>query len=260
MSNKQIEEIVAVATRLNAEAGKRRRDLVHVDNRLGAGRYVREAEEISRQMKPGSSVLDLGCGAGQVAYLLANNGLTVTASEIFDAIPPYVEHYNRTKGREPIEYVPADILKSEEHALNGRVFDAIVIYGVLEHVPDFALFLERCKAMLNTHGKLYIYQFPNRWSWREKVGDWMGNSSHELRFAPDELGMMLRWHGFQILDFGYEQILPLNLTSLPAALSRIYYGLSPWVLMLDRILRFIPLLNRLSTSYWFKCRKARAKS
>lgn len=260
MSKKQIEEVIAIAAKLEVAAGGRRADLVHVDNQLGAHRYVRDARLISRALPPGAHVLDLGCGAGQLALLLAENGLRVTASEIFQATPPYIKYYNQHGSVEPIEYVAADVLKSDDHGLSGRCFDAIVIYGVLEHVPDFAQFLERCKSMLDTHGKLYIYQFPNRWSWREKIGDMMGNSSHELRFDPNELSTMLRWHGFQIRNFGYEQILPVNMTMLPPAVAKLYHALSPLIFGLDRLLRALPLINRLSTSYRFECRKARTKS
>ncbi len=260
MSKKQVKEIVAIAVETRTGSNIRTRDLIHVDNCVGATRYVRDAEEISRQLKLGASVLDLGCGVGHLSWLLADNGMKVTASEIFDHVPLYVERYNQRAGDKSIEYVPADILKSNDHALANRIFDAIVMYGVLEHVPDFALFLERCKAMLKTGGKLYIHQFPNKWSWREKIGDWMGNSSHELRFTPAELSLMLRWHGFQIQKFSYEQILPVNLTLLPVTLARLYYVFSPLVLGVDNILRNIPVLCRLSTSFCFRCQKAKTKS
>ncbi len=86
----------------------------------------------------------------------------------------------------------------------------------------------------------------------------MGNTGHELQFNPNVLIMMLRWHGFQLLKLNYEQILPVNLGSLPN-LVKIYHRLQSLVSAVDLLLRKIPLLNMLSTSYHYHCRRAQCK-
>jgi len=253
-----IEEIVRIAKTFESGTGSQ---LVHLNNVRGARRYVMDASHIKRVLNLNASILDLGCGCGQMAYLLARMGYDVTASDIFPETPYYVRSFNRTQPK-VIDYHCCNILRSEQCQLRERRFDAVCLSGVLEHVPNFSLFLVEVKRLLNQDGKLFIFRFPNAGSWIEKIGDIrFGNStSHPLRFTPKEIAFMLRWHGFKIDEFGYESILPVNMRELSKLLANIYHK-SHWIITpLDSTLCTIPLLNKMSTSFRFVCTKARTKS
>jgi hypothetical protein len=136
-------------------------------------------------------------------------------------------------------------------------FDAICISGVLEHVPDFSLFLSRLKPLLQDHGKLYLFRFPNQYSWIEKINDLrLGRATdHPIRFSLKEIHFMLRWHGFRVDDCSYEEIMPVNLTGLPPILVRPYHKLNPLLMAVSKLLYNTPVLNKLSTSFRFTATK-----
>ncbi|GJQ57663.1 MAG: hypothetical protein SCALA701_04640 [Candidatus Scalindua sp.] len=253
-----IQELITIAESHKSETGKK---FEHLDNVMGAARFVKDAFLIQKSIKEKSLILDLGCGVGQMSYLLRRLGFDVTASDIYPATPYYVDYGNRVKGGE-VDYYECDILKNEQHLLAERKFDAICISGVLEHVPDFGLFLDRIKSMLHTNGKLFIFRFPNKGSWIEKINYLrFGNAvSHPLRFSPKEIHFMLRWHGFRVDEWAYEEILPVNLRGLPQNFIKIYHTI-PWLLMpVSSILCRIPFLNILSTSFRFVANRAVTKS
>lgn len=251
-------DVVTIARRHETESGVR---LVHLDTSMGVRRYVRDALLIRDARRPGDRILDLGCGAGHMAFLLAHLGLDVTASDVQGTEPYYLGRYREQTGR-GIRYVPANVLAPGGHPLDGEQWDAVCLSGVLEHVPDFGRFLDRVRGLLQRDGRLFLFRFPNKTSWVERLSDRrFGNAgSHPLRFVPRELDLMLRWHGFRIDDFAYEEILPVNLRGWPPAVVRFYHGLEPVTAAVSAWLRSTPLVRQLSTSYRFVCTRARTKS
>ncbi|MDR4503637.1 MAG: class I SAM-dependent methyltransferase [Candidatus Scalindua sp.] len=253
-----IQELIAIAESHKSETGKK---FEHLDNIMGAARFVKDAFLIQKTVKEKSCVLDLGCGVGQMSYLLRRLDFDVIASDIYPGTPYYIEYYNRVKEGE-VKYYECDILKNKKHVLSDKKFDAICISGVLEHVPDFRLFLDRMKALLRTNGKLFIFRFPHKGSWIEKINylRFANAVSHPLRFSPKEIHFMLRWHGFRVDEWAYEEILPVNLRGLPQNFINMYHKI-PWILMpASGMLCSIPFLNMLSTSFRFVCNKAVTKS
>ncbi|MCP5007357.1 MAG: class I SAM-dependent methyltransferase [Planctomycetes bacterium] len=252
------QELITIAERHKSETG---RGFEHLNSVMGAARFVNDAFLIRKGIKQEGLVLDLGCGVGQMSYLLGRLGFDVVSSDIYPGTPYYIDYYNSDKAG-GVKYYECDILKDEKHVLSGMKFDAICISGVLEHVPDFSLFLDRMKTMLHTNGKLFIFRFPNKGSWIEKINYLrFGNAvSHPLRFSPGEINFMLRWHGFRVDEWAYEEILPVNLRGLPQSFIKIYHKI-PWILMpVSSVLCYLPLLNMLSTSFRFVSNRAVTKS
>lgn len=79
---------------------------------------------------------------------------------------------------------------------------------------------------------------------------------HPLRFSLKEIHFMLRWHGFRVTACGYEQIFPVIFAGWPKALSYMYHRLDLLLLAGNRIMCYIPLLNKVSTSFWLACIKS----
>jgi SAM-dependent methyltransferase len=221
----------------------------------GAGRYVDAALLVAASVPEDATVLDVGCGAGQLTYLLSRLGVDAVAADITPEIPAFVAALRRETATAP-DYVNLQDADWEE-AL-GREFDAVCMYGVLEHVPDFGDFLRRVRSALAPDGLLFIFMFPNRTSWIEALNERIASlaSDHPLRFSVRELSLMLRWSGFKVESVRYEDILPVNLVNVPGRLRRPLLRSCPVLAALSRGLVRTPGIRRLSTSFQIVARNA----
>ena len=249
-------ELIEIANRHESETGNK---LVHLNSMMGVNRYVKDAITIKKTIAPDARVLDLGSGYGHMSYLLSRMGFKVVSMDILPESPYFVNYYNKKYTGEHIDYYCYNILENEKYpVLSNRQFDAILISGVLEHVTDFSLFLTRLKSLLKKNGELFIFRFPNRYSWIEKINDVLLGETiiHPLRFSLKEIHFMLRWHGFRVTECGYEQIFPVNFAGWPNALSYLYHRLDLLLMAVNRMMCRIPVLNKVSTSFWLSCKKS----
>jgi SAM-dependent methyltransferase len=194
-----------------------------------------------------------------MSYLLRRLGLNVVATDIRKETPFFVKHYNDHFHDDHIAYHWYNILDSESiNSLNGMKFDAICMSGVLEHVSDFSMFLKCLRPLLVKNGKLFIFRFPNRYSWIEKINEYRFDTKidHPLRFTRREVDFMLRWHGFRVDTAAFEEIFPVNLNGFPEPLIKMYHGSNMILMPISKLLCKTPLINQLSTSYRFICTKA----
>ncbi len=98
-------------------------------------------------LAPGSTVLDLGGGAGRIAHALSDLGHQVT---VVDQCAAMLEHVDPA-----VESVLADI---EELEL-GRTFDAVVLSSFLVNTPHAeqrAAFLATCRRHVAERGLVFV--------------------------------------------------------------------------------------------------------
>lgn len=238
-----------------AKSSKENKDiLINVSTKLGCLRYFEDCNIIKRQVKKNSQILDLGCGVGHISYILAKAGYNVTASEIFEKTPLFIEKYNDLYPKK-INYINANILENN-HSLSNMKFDAVVICGVLEHVPDMRIFLRKIFELLNPGGKLIIQQFPNKYSLFEKINDYRNRSSHDIRLSKYELGLLLSYSTFKVTYSGYHQFLPYALNGIPRIFQNIYFRFSTLIRILDKFLYTFTFTKLGSTSIQIVCSKS----
>jgi len=82
---------------------------------------------LDRYIRPGSSVLDIGCGTGFTSRHLASNKCRVVA---VDLSPQLIDCARSRNNGYNIEYVVADITRWDD----PRKFDYIVMVDVAEHI------------------------------------------------------------------------------------------------------------------------------
>lgn len=102
-------------------------------------------------LKPGDSVLDLGCGTGVMIpfYLAAQAGKIVAV----DVSEKMVERAREKFGGEPsVELRASDALSLDE----GERFDAAVIYNAYPHFPDKLALVEKVYRMLKPSGRFVV--------------------------------------------------------------------------------------------------------
>ena len=115
------------------------------------------AEEALRWITPhvflkGKTVLDIGCGHGSNASVLAKHGARVVGIDIDDSRLAIARQFS---SHENIEYVNVDLA-----SLVGRHFDLITVFDVLEHVPEYEQMLVQARNLLAPEGVLYIEYNP----------------------------------------------------------------------------------------------------
>lgn len=110
-----------------------------------------EAFLVARLPARGARVLEVGCGDGRFARLLAARGAAVLG---IDASPEMIRlARERTPAGAPIEFVCGDF---SVHPLGPESYDAVVSVATLHHLPSVPA-LSRMKGLLKRGGVLLIH-------------------------------------------------------------------------------------------------------
>ena len=102
-------------------------------------------------LKPGDRVLDVGGGWGSFTEHAGRRGIQVTALTI--------PHQSEQFLKDLIERIqlPARVLNQDFLRYDSpEPFDAIVILGVMEHLPDYPAVLKRLQHLLKPGGRVYL--------------------------------------------------------------------------------------------------------
>jgi ubiquinone/menaquinone biosynthesis C-methylase UbiE len=124
-------------------------------------------------------VLDIGCGTGYGSADLALNAQHVTGLDISAEALSYArERFGRPNLR---------LLRSSASALPfaSSVFDLVVGFEVIEHLPDWQAFLQESKRVLAPGGQ-FIVSTPNKHFYAETRRDSGPNPFHEHEFEYAE--------------------------------------------------------------------------
>jgi cyclopropane-fatty-acyl-phospholipid synthase len=102
-------------------------------------------------LKPGDHILEIGPGWGAWFEYASMRGIKCTGISISQTSIDYLHQKAKRLGYE-WELVLCDLL---EYA-PPRKYDAIVIMGVIEHLPDYAKVLEKFQSMLVPGGAIFL--------------------------------------------------------------------------------------------------------
>ncbi len=100
----------------------------------------------------GLSFVDIGCGGGLVAEPLARLGGDVTG------VDPGAENIAAAEAHAAVQGLPISWRTGTSHdlAAEGRRFDCVIAFEVIEHTPDPDGFLASCAALLRPGGLALI--------------------------------------------------------------------------------------------------------
>jgi 2-polyprenyl-3-methyl-5-hydroxy-6-metoxy-1,4-benzoquinol methylase len=222
-------------------------DFTHLDQPIGIWNYIRIANDIVRQL-PSGHVLDWGCGFGQMTYLLRRRGLEVTAFDLGEPEGGVMPDIPVCQGLEVVRTGHPTQLP-----LSDGTFQAVLSCGVLEHVDEFSqpgneeISLREIGRVMRPGGRLFIYQLPQRHAWQEALARRLRRGyCHPRRFTAEEISRMLRDAGYSVTRVRRANMLPKNLTGMPAAVRKMYSRFSAPLLAVDAALCKVPVLRALA--------------
>jgi cyclopropane-fatty-acyl-phospholipid synthase len=102
-------------------------------------------------LEAGMRLLDIGGGWGGVAEYCAPRGVHVTSVTLVDDSANFMKRRFEEKG------IDADVVTVDFLNFRSDVqFDNVVIYGVIEHIPNYAKFCQNVWTHLRPGGRLYL--------------------------------------------------------------------------------------------------------
>jgi len=180
--------------------------------------WKRRLHLIARLKKTGT-LLDVGAGDGYFLDVARDGGFAVSGTELSSTGADYAQK----RGHDLMLGQLKDI------DFKGRKFDVITLWHVLEHLPNPGEALSIVRGLL-APGGIFALAVPNEENalFRYRMGlkrvpnplgpiVW-GKEIHLTHFQPATLRTTLRDHGFEIRDFGVDDIYsdrsPMNMTKL----------------------------------------------
>ena len=177
--------------------------------------HVRFLLRCARRCSGGRSLLDIGCGSGTFLSVAHRHGFSACG---MDQSPHAVAAAGNLQG---IEVRQGEVGSG---VWEGRRFDFVSMFHVLEHLPDPRTGLSYAAGLLRPGGSLLI-QVPNVASVQARVFGrrWYGLDvpRHVVNFSPRALELLLREAGFRI-----QATARFSLRDNPASIAS---SLVPWL-------------------------------
>ncbi len=151
---------------------------------------ARQARAITHGLVPGSRVLDIGCGRGVLLSSLADRGFEAHGFEISETA---------AAGADPRAHIRV-ASSLHEAGYRTRFFDAVVLWHVLEHLPDPRETLTEIRRIMRRGGRLAV-AVPNFSSvqarWSGPAWFHLDLPRHLYHFPKEALGRLLSECGFE---------------------------------------------------------------
>lgn len=149
-------------------------------------------------LKPGMTVLDVGAGTGQQAYLLAGKvgpEGRVYASDVEKRYVDYVNAQARGRGLKNLSAFQVDAA-GVDPAYGGRAYDLILMYDMVNYLRERPDFYRGLRALLAPGGRVALVEaesVPDHSFRPEDVRDWEGLRAR-LESEPKDspVGRLLR--------------------------------------------------------------------
>lgn len=147
------------------ERDRQAREVLHGSQYVQRFSDERQVERVSRLMglidlPPRASVLDIGCGTGLLASLLATRYSSYTGVDFSQAMVHEARRLARERGLQECHFVVGDAVEAMRQTI--AAYDAIFLLDISEHVPDdeWATIIEAAWHSLRSGGKVYLHT-PN---------------------------------------------------------------------------------------------------
>lgn len=143
----------------------------------------------------GKKALDLGCGRGEMSYMLASLGYETTGVDQMTQMLP--DSYKNTH---LLHFVEADLL-SFLLKQKSKSYDLICLLHVIEHCPKEYVYqtIKEIYRLLLPNGRLLI-ELPSHFSLWASQRQFYLDPTHLFPVHPDYLSFMLEFIGFKNIE------------------------------------------------------------
>ena len=159
--------------------------------RRKVGRAYDMALEVTRILKAGDKVLDVGCGNGFIAHHLSSLlGTSVIGLDVSESTSAH------------INFLPYD---GHNFPVLDSTFDAVLLCYVLHHAHDADAVLQEAHRVLRPHGIVIVYE-DNPSCWWDRAVCWVHNQQWKRRTGQCTFQLRNDWNrvfrkaGFKVLS------------------------------------------------------------
>ena len=153
------------------------------------------------QLKPGMRLLDIGAGWGGVHQYCGPRGIHVTALTLTEDSYNYTDNLIKRMELKNCSIILEDFLNHHPK----EPYDAVVIYGVIEHIPYYRKFCERIWACLKPGGRLYLDAAAalQKYDVNDFARNYIWRGTHTFLCLQDIVQELL-YHGMEIVEIKRE--------------------------------------------------------
>ncbi len=169
--------------------------------------YLNTLERTKSYLSPEDTVLEMGCGTGSTALLIASHVAHITAT---DLAPGMIEIANEKRMGEGVENIRFEVAEVLDHSLSNGPYDAVLAHNLLHLVSDLDSALAHI-ASLTKQGGLFISKTvcaPERGGLKFvligriaiPIMQALGKAPYVDFLTTDALGQKLNSAGFEIIE------------------------------------------------------------
>jgi len=161
-----------------------------------AAEHKLESMWAALELRPGMRLLDIGGGWGGVTEYCGARGVHVTTLTLADDSARYIRNLIHEQSL-PGEVIVEDVLAH----VPREPYDHAVIFGVIEHIPNYRRFCQRLWDTLKPHGRLYLdaSAMEEKYAVAAFVRQYIYSGTHTFLALPDLIEELL-FHGFEIVE------------------------------------------------------------
>ncbi len=174
--------------------------------------YEKAMERVRSYLTSEQEVLELGCGSGATAMLLAKHVKHMTASDISGKMLEFGREKAQKDGIENVSFVHSPVGGS---SFSGQTYDVVMAFNVIHLIKGAADAINQVQRLVKPGG-LFISKTPCLgdsafyWRWMINVLRLVGYAPHVTYFKQVDLERQIERAGFKIVETGNYPASPMG--------------------------------------------------
>jgi len=140
-------------------------------------------------LKPGDTILDIGCGTGAIMKELSK-----TYNMVGIDMSPLAVEYSKKRGLKNVFLMPAEEFPKDKFDVK-----AVTLLDVIEHIDDDVSVLKTARDIVGPDGRVIVTVPAHMWMWSAHD---LANH-HKRRYSPSTLRAALEAAGLEPVKFTY---------------------------------------------------------